>query len=109
MRAQAAELDLARQVALEEIQDDERPALGEEGRDRRMPGCLGQEHPHEAADDRLLDRLHEPVDQTRQDDLRRLVEELFGVGHDAEEGRHLFEHGVEERLLVLEVPVDQRG
>jgi hypothetical protein len=36
-----AELDLTRQVALEEVQDDQRPALGEERRDGRVTGRLG--------------------------------------------------------------------
>ena len=74
-----------------------------------MAGGFGEQDAHEAADHRLLDGVQEAVDDARQDQLGRLVEEVLGIGDDAENGRHLFEHGFEQGLLVFEVPVDQGG
>jgi hypothetical protein len=109
VRAEAAQLDLAGEVALEEADHDERAALGEERGGLGMAGDLGEQQAEDAAAGGLLDGVEEAVDDAREDDVGRGVEGGLGVGDGGEDGGDALEDGFEEGLLVAEVPVDEGG
>ena len=109
VRAQTAELDLAGEVALEEIQDDQRPALA---KNSATDGWRA------ASESRM--RTKRPITGCwtvcRKPSTMRgktcsggWSRSFSASATTRENGRHLFEHGFEQGLLVFEVPVDQGG